>query len=122
MVVDKRRFNRIEVSLSAVAEPVDMDLEVLQASTPIEGLVVNLSPTGLALYSGTNLRTGARYRVTLRLPHKPLHLFVLVKHISTVDNGTAYSNASGLQIVGATQEDLIELVKFLATVAKTQKL
>lgn len=117
---EKRRFNRVPVSLTAVLNPVDIELNPLQPLQNIEAKLLDLSPTGMFAMTKNCYRTGTRFRVVITLGEESVEVFAIVRHAVPKGPEGQFKWGHGLQTIGATHAAVMTLVKYLETVVKQQ--
>jgi len=117
---EKRRFNRVPVSLTAQLCPVDIELNPLAYQLTIEAKVVDLSPTGMFAMTKLCYRTGTRFRATIKLDDETIQFFVIVRHAVQKDVGGSFGWGHGTQTIGATQDTVLKMVRYLETVVRQQ--
>ena len=117
---EKRRYNRVFVGMSVDMHQVDIDLNVLSPGVAIPAKVVDISATGMFILAKDCYRTGTRFRITLDISGASTQLFVIVRHIIPKEGEGGLRYGHGAQIIGATQEGVVTLVRFLEPALRAQ--
>jgi hypothetical protein len=117
---EKRRFNRVPVSLEAEMTPVDIELNPLMPLHTHKAKVIDLSPTGMFVTTAQCFRTGTRFRVTLRLDDVVAEFYVIVRHTVQKEIDGAFCWGHGTQTIGATEATVMSMVRYLEKVVSAR--
>lgn len=110
---EKRRFNRIAVSLPVELAQANIDLNLLQPIILRRAVIEDLSAAGMLVFSARQFRPGCRFRAAFELPSGRVQFFVIVKHSFCRPERNSMAYGHGMQIVGGTEDSVVQLVSFL---------
>jgi hypothetical protein len=109
-----RRFPRRVVSINAEFSPVNIKLNVPHNIGTINGLVKNLSPSGIFVELPVLYRVGSRFQIRLEIQDKTYAFYVIVWRVEvgqSTENSMFYGH--GMKITTASEDTLAAIVSYI---------
>jgi hypothetical protein len=82
---------------------VNIDLEEARGDIPIDGKVVDVSPTGMCIAVNRPFRIGTRFRVDITIKGQKLAFYAIVRRLLPSNESAPTIFRHGVQVIGASE-------------------